>query len=90
MCKQKIDDYFKMLGEVFEWICYESDDEVELSAVRTINGEHCLKPDYFTNNTSALCIGTIMSACRAYDNKYKTDYFTKFMYAREHGLDHSR
>jgi hypothetical protein len=33
MKRQNVDDYFKMLGEVFEWICYESDDEVELSGV---------------------------------------------------------
>lgn len=90
MKKQKIDDYFKMLGIVFEWICYESDDEVELSAVRKIGNTHAFKEDYFTNGKSALCIGTIMSACKAYDEKFNTDYYEKFEFARKNGVDHSK
>lgn len=90
MQKQNINDYFKMLGEIFEWICYESDDEVELSAV-CVNkdGEYQFKPDCFINGKSALCIGTIMSACKAYDKANGTNYYDKFMFAKENGVEHN-
>lgn len=85
---QNINDYFKMLGEVFEWICYESDDEVELSIVYKVNGKYELKSNIF-NNKSQLCIGTIMSACKAFDKKHNTNYYEKFMFAKENGVEHN-
>jgi len=87
---QYIDDYFKMLGEVFEWICYESDDEVELSSTYKEGNEFKMKSDYFENGKSALCIGTIKSACRAFDNKNGTDYYDKFMFAKDNGVKHHK
>ena len=88
MKNQKVNDYFKMLGEVFEWICYESDTEVSLSAVYKDEGEYKMKPNLF-DNKSSLCIATIMDSCKAFDEKNGTEYYNKFMLARKNGVDHN-
>ena len=89
MERQKFDDYFIMLGKVFEWICYESDIEVDLSAVfKDEDGEYIVKPfDIKLFHKSELCIGTIMTACKSYDESIGTDYYDKFMFAKDNGVD---
>jgi len=89
MEKQNINDYFIMLGKVFEWICYESKDEVELSGVYYENGEAKLKPYPLLRYESGLCIGTIKSAFKAYDREHNTNYYELFELATEYGLDHT-
>lgn len=90
MNKQPINDYFIMLGKVFEWICFESDDEVELSAVyKDSTGKYQFKGFDKRLNNSELCIATIMSSCKAYDKKYGTDFYDKFMFAKDNGVDKS-
>jgi len=89
MEKQHINDYFIMLGKVFEWICYESKDEVELSAVYYKNNQALMKPFPMWDMKSGLCIGTIMSACKAFDKEHGTDFYDKFMFAKDNGVEHT-
>lgn len=86
MEKQNINDYFIMLGKMFEWICFEgSGNEVELSAVYKDKwGDYHLKSNL--NDKSELCIATITSTCKAYDNEHSTNYYEKFEYARKNGV----
>lgn len=85
MEKQNINDYFIMLGKIFEWICFDSNDAVELSAIYHVNNKAELKPSF---SKSELCVATIMSSCKAYDKLHGTDYYEKFEFARINGVKH--
>lgn len=83
MDRQPINDYFIMLGKVFEWICYESKGrKVGLAMGFDFDSEK-----FFTK--PELCIKTIMDSCKHYDEEHGTDYYNKFMFAKDNGVDYN-
>ena len=72
----KLSEYWLILGKVFEWVCYEGDEEVSLSIVHKVGNKYEMKTKQNSSiNKSELCIATMYDSLKLYDKIHRTNYY---------------